>query len=299
MPSASTSKQTVSEEFVYVGDQWYPSHQAKISVFDHGLLYGDGVYEGMRAYQNKVFKLEEHLARFERSCRCMMLSIPLSREKIVELISEGMQIHKLNNAYIRMLLTRGEGPIGPDPKPCKSPKFILILRDIPPLHGAGKTGIRVALSTVRRCGVDSATAQIKSLNYLPTILAKIEAGRLQVDDVIMLDARGFVAEAPVANVFIARGGRVYTPKLSSGVLEGVTRTVAIKLLQHMVIDVREQDLTPYDLSVAEEFFLTGTHAEIVSVTEYNGMAVGDGAAGPITTQLQTLFRKSTIGEIPI
>lgn len=273
---------------VFIDGEWYDESNACIPVFDHALLYGDGVYEGMRAYAGQVFLLDAHLQRLARSARCLSLRIPMSADRLSTLIEEGLQANNLKDAYIRLLVTRGSGPIGPDPSPCNEPRVILMIKDLPPLHGDKSCGIRVALSTVRRCGVDSATAQIKSLNYLPTILAKIEANRIGVDDVVMLDIRGFLAEAPVANVFLVRDGIALTPAKSSGILEGITRGKVIELLKTQGIPVFEQDLTPYDISVADEIFLTGTHAEIVPVREYNGKSLAI-VPGPVTTYVQQAY----------
>jgi len=280
-------------EYIYLARDWVPTREARISVLDHDLLYGDGIYEGMRAYGGQVFMAEAHLNRLERSARCLGLVLPHPRDRIQALMEKGLALHRLSNAYIRLLVTRGPGPIGPDPMLCTDPQLIIMIRDLPPLHGKQSGGIRLALSSIRRCGVDSATAQIKSLNYLPTILGKLEAARLQVDDVVLLDGRGFVAEAPVANIFIVREDVVFTPSASSGILEGITRAVAMRLLREAGLTVMEKDLTPYDLTVAEEIFLTGTHAEIVPVREYNGMAIGTQAPGPVTERLLTLFRAAT------
>lgn len=281
------------QEHVYVANAWLPAQEARLSVYDHGLLYGDGIYEGMRAYKGRVFMVEAHLDRLERSARCMGLSLPQSREQIQTLIAQGLELHALENAYIRLLITRGPGPIGPDPAPCTDPQLIIMIRDLPPLHENRSTGISLALSSVRRCGVDSATAQIKSLNYLPTILGKLEAARLRVDDVVLLDARGFIAEAPVANIFLVRDDLVFTPSPTSGILEGITRAVAIQLLRKAGITVIEKDLTPYDLAVAEGIFLTGTHAEIVPVHEYNGAKVGTQYPHSITQIVIELFQDAT------
>lgn len=295
MPSANIATPPLSceSERVYLGKKWIPAQDARLSVFDHGLLYGDGIYEGLRAYGGQVFMSNAHLDRLERSARCLRLDLPQPREQIHDLIEEGLAIHGLNDAYIRLLVTRGLGPIGPDPSPCVDPQLIIIVQDLPPLHGKQANGIRLALSSVRRCAVDSATAQIKSLNYLPTILGKLEATRWQVDDVVLLDSRGFVAEAPVANVFIVRDDTVFTPTAASGILEGVTRGIAIRLLREAGHAVVEKDLTPYDLAVAEEIFLTGTHAEIVPVREYAGIPVGARTPGPVTEVLLRLFREVT------
>lgn len=280
-------------EHVFVDGDWRPKAEARVSVFDHGLLYGDGVYEGLRAYDGRVFMVDAHLQRLERSARCLGICLPRTTREIAALIEQGMSLNGVSDAYIRLLVTRGSGPIGPDPTPCCEPQLVIMVRDTQPLHGKRQDGIRVALSSVRRCGVDSATAQIKSLNYLPTILAKREANRMGMDDVILLDPRGFVAEAPVANVFIVRDGEVLTPSRASGILEGVTRAVVVDLLRRDKVPVFERELTPYDLSVADEMFLTGTHAEIVPITEYNGSMVGQSVPGPLTCRVLDMFREAT------
>jgi branched-chain amino acid aminotransferase len=293
MNNTQTAKVIETTEHIFLNNEWVPLEQARIPVFDHGFLYGDGIYEGMRAYRRNVFMSDLHFQRLERSARCLDLKLPVSRQRLMDLIDEGLSLNQLSNAYIRLVVTRGLGPMGPDPAPCQHPQLILMVRDIPPLHGQKQDGIRVALSSVRRCGVDSATAQIKSLNYLVSILGKLNANRMDVDDVILLDSRGFVAEAPVANVFIVKDGIVLTPSSSSGILEGITRKVVIDLLSKVGLQVVERDLTPYDLSVAEEIFLTGTHAEIVPVCEYEGYPVGNGSLGPITLTLLDLFSVAT------
>lgn len=293
MHSTPVAKVLETTEHVFLNDEWVPAEQARLSVFDHGFLYGDGIYEGMRAYGKQVFMPDQHFDRLERSARCLGLKLPVRRQQLMDLINEGLSLNRLNDAYIRLVVTRGVGPMGPDPAPCQHPQIILIIRDIPPLHGQKQDGIRAALSSVRRCAVDSASAQIKSLNYLVTVLSKLDANRMGVDDVILLDSRGFVAEAPVANVFILRNGVVLTPAPSSGILEGITRKVATDLLTEAGLQVVERDLTPYDLSVAEEIFFTGTHAEIVPVCEYGGYPVGNGSLGPVTSTLLDLFATAT------
>lgn len=278
---------------IFVGDRWVPREQAVVSVFDHGVLYADGIYEGMRSYGGRIFRAAEHYARLERSARCIGLRLPYDVGQVDAIVREGLEANGLEDAYIRLVVTRGPGPIGPDPRPCTNPQLIAIVQDTPPLHGAGRDGISMALSTIRRAAVDSATAQIKSLNYLTSIMAKNEAGRLGVDDMAMLDSRGFVAEAPVANIFVVRDGCVATPGGASAILEGVTRRAVVGIFEEQGVPVREGDVTPYDLSVADEIFLTGTHAEIVPVTRYNGMEVGRGKVGSRTYLALEGFRIAT------
>ncbi|MGU9962633.1 MAG: aminotransferase class IV [Candidatus Halichondribacter symbioticus] len=288
---SSTANKNFDEQ-VFIGSDWVPSSFAKVSVFDHAILYGDGVYEGLRAYGGVVFKEREHLLRLERSARCIGLCLPYSVKQISNLIQDGLKLNELNDAYIRIVVTRGEGPIGPDPAPCTDPQFILIVRSTPPLHSNHGNGIRLALSTVRRCAIDSATAQIKSLNYLTAVLGKLEANRLDVDDVLMMDHRGFIAEAPVANVFIVRNEQVLTPPPFAGILEGITRQTIIEILDKNKVNVREVDITPYDLLVSDEIFLTGTHAEIVAAAEYNGLLL-KGNKGKIVQLAKSEFSDLT------
>ena len=283
------------ESLIYVGGDWVSESKASVSVFDHGLLYGDGVYEGLRCYNGKIFRAAEHYKRLERSALCLDLKLPCSIEELDRIIKVGLKRNKLSNAYIRAIITRGVGPIGPDPRACKTSQLVLILKDIPPLHGKHIKGINVALSTVRRVAIDSASAQIKSLNYLPTVMAKNEARRMGLDDVIMLDSRGMVAEAPVANLFMVLDGVVRTPSVKSGILDGVTRRAVIQMLVESGVTVLEDDITPYELTIADEIFLTGTHAEIVSVGVFNGITIGDGSIGQITQKVRELFDEATQG----
>lgn len=281
----------MDKTMVFIGGEWVSPDRASVSVFDHGLLYGDGVYEGVRVYDGTPFLLEEHTQRLMRSARAIDLEVPVPKNQIREILTQGLRQSGLSNAYVRILVTRGVGPIGPDPVPCNEPEFIVILKDIPPLHGAGRDGVTTALSSMRRVAVDSTSAEIKSLNYLTSILGKREAHRLGVDDVILLDSRGFVAEAPVCNVFLCENGTLMTPSAASGILRGITRQLVMDIAADQGIALYEGDLTPTQLLCADEIFLTGTHAETVAVLRHNGMVVGDGAPGPIYRSIHGAFKE--------
>ncbi|MDN5752347.1 MAG: aminotransferase class IV [Nitrosospira sp.] len=274
---------------VWIDGEWLTSDQASISVFDHGLLYGDGVYEGIRAYSGHIFKYQEHFNRLVRSARGIGLTLPISNAQMKTVIVAGMAKAGLENAYIRIVVTRGSGPIGPDPGLCTSPKTIVILKDIPPLHGDDTPSISTAISTIRRVGIDSNPAEIKSLNYLPSVMGKAEANRIGVDDVILLDPFGFVSEAPVANLFIQEQGRILTPGVANGILSGITRGFVIELLGELGYEVDVGNITPTQVLNAEEAFLTGTHAELVSIGYHNGMKITGDFPGDTFMTLQEKF----------
>lgn len=279
-------------DIIYINGFWADEQDAKISVLDHGLLYGDGIYEGIRVYQRKIFKYHEHFARLQRSARGIGLVIPISEQDLERLIEEGLEKTGLLSAYVRVVVTRGIGPIGPDPTPCSQPGLALILKDIPPLHGDGNPILKTATSTMRRVAVDSNTAEIKSLNYLPSVLGKAEAARLGVDDVIMLDSQGFLSEAPVANLFVREGDRILTPSVTNGILPGITRQFVIELLHSLGQSVEVGNITPIQLLNADEAFLTGTHAEIVPISEHNGQLLGEGVPGTVFKMVKAAFDES-------
>lgn len=279
-------------DLIYINGFWTDEQDAKISVLDHGLLYGDGIYEGIRIYKQQIFKYHEHFERLQRSARGIGLVLPISGHDLERLIGEGLEKTGLLNAYVRVVITRGTGPIGPDPTPCSEPGLILIIKDIPPLHGDDNPTLKTAISTMRRVAVDSNTAEIKSLNYLPSVLGKAEAARLGVDDVVMLDSQGFLSEAPVANIFVRVGDRILTPSVTNGILPGITRQFVIELLHSLGQSVEVGNITPIQLLNADEAFLTGTHAEIVPISEHNGQLLGDGVPGPVFKMVKAAFDES-------
>jgi branched-chain amino acid aminotransferase len=280
------------ELLVYIDGAYYPKSQAKISVYDHGLLYGDGVFEGIRAYNGVVFKLKEHIDRLYRSAHAMMLQIPLTKEQMTQTVLEALRKNKLKDAYIRLVVTRGMGDLGLDPRKCPKPSIIIITDSIS-LHAgeAKEKGITTMISWVKRNPVDATTHEIKSLNYLNSVLAKIEANVNGVDEAICLDKNGFVSEGVGENLFIVKNGKVLTPPSCTSALSGVTAQVAIKLAKELGYDVTETNITPFQLFTADEAFFTGTAAEIVPIREVNKRQIGNGSPGPVTKRLMAEFRK--------
>jgi len=286
------------ELFVYIDGEFYPKSEARVSVYDHGLLYGDGVFEGIRAYKGVVFKLKEHIDRLYRSAHTIMLQIPMTRESITRAVLDTLRRNNLKDAYIRLVVTRGVGDLGLDPRKCSRPTVIVITEPLIQLHGveAKERGISTLISWVRRDPVDATSHEVKSLNYLNSILAKIEANNAGVDEAICLDQRGFVCEGVGENIFIVRGGEIITPPTSTGALPGITRSVMIELAKRLGYTVVERDVTPNELFTADEVFFTGTAAEVAPVREVNKRIIGDGKPGPITRRLMKEFSKILGGQ---
>lgn len=285
-----------NERQIFVDDTLVPADQALLSAYDHGVLYGDGVYEGMRAYGGAVFELDAHLRRLERSAKCLRLMLPMDHAGLVAAIRSTLLANGLDDAYIRLVVTRGTGAIGPDPRTCARPRLLIIAEPVPPAHGAGAAehGLSAQVTGVRRDAVDGTTHQVKSLNYLNSVQAYLEAQAAGADESIMLDARGFVSESTVCNVFVVRDGELLTPGESAAILRGITRDVVLELAGEIPgAVVAERDVTPFELTTAEEVFLTGTHAEIVPVTRINGIPVGDGRPGPFFRDIAGRFRRAT------
>jgi len=278
---------------VYMDGKFVPSREAVVSVFDHGLLYGDGVFEGIRAYSGVVFQLDAHLDRLYRSAKVLHLKIPLNKDKMREAVLETLRRNNLDSAYIRLVVTRGKGDLGLDPRKCEKPTVIIIAQPVDPTHGeeAKHRGISVIIASTRRNPTDTTTHEIKSLNYLNSILGKLEANTKGADDVIMLDWRGFVAEATTTTVFAALWGRLQTPPLHASILDSITRRFTISLARELGYTVVEEDLTVFQLRNADEVFLCGTHGEVVPVTSIEGQPVGDGKPGPITRRIMEAFAK--------
>ena len=281
------------ELLVYINGEFYPKSKACVSVYDHGFLYGDGVFEGIREYDGIVFKLREHIDRLYESAKAIMLEIPMSKEELMNAVIETLRRNKLKNAYIRLVVTRGVGDLGIDPRKCKKPNVIIIAEPLLTLYSkeARLKGLSLIISSVRRDRVDATNHQIKSLNYLNSILAKIEAISAGADDAVMLDERGFVSETSSTNLFLVKDGKVITPPPTTGALLGVTRTFVMELARKLGYQVEEKEVTPFELLTADEVFMTGTGAEIVPVTKIAGRVIGDGKAGKITIRLIEEFEK--------
>ncbi len=263
---------------------------ATISVFDHGLLYGDGVFEGIRIYSGKVFMQEEHLLRLWESAKALRLEIPISIEEMSKAIDETVKANNLTNGYIRLIVTRGAGTLGLNPFTCARPSIIIIADNIKLYpQELYDNGMKIISSSVVRNHPLSLSPQIKSLNYLNNILAKIEAIDAGVLEAVMFNHEGFVAEATGDNIFIIKNGVIYTPPVQSGSLHGITRDVVIKIARKEGFKVVEQNLTRFDLYTADEFFLTGTAAEVIGITEIDGRVIGDAKPGRITKLLKDKF----------
>lgn len=278
---------------VYIDGKFYPKEEAKISVFDHGFLYGDGVFEGIRAYDGIVFKLREHIDRLYSSAHAIMLDIPLTREEMIEAVLETLRRNNLRDAYIRLVVTRGVGDLGLDPRKCSKPSVIIIAVPMLKLYDEEKRrkGISAIISWIRRDPVDATSHEIKSLNYLNSILAKIEANNVGADEAIILDTNGYICEATGENIFIVKDGKLYTPPRSSGALPGITASVVKKIAAKLGYEVIERNITVTELYNADEAFLTGTGAEIMPIREVNGRRIGDGRMGPITERILEEFMK--------
>lgn len=276
--------------WVYINGNFFPREEAKISVFDHGFLYGDGVFEGIRAYGGKVFKLIEHLDRLYDSARAIGLKIPLSKEKLKEDVLRTLRKNELKDAYIRVVVSRGEGDLGLDPRKCPSPQIIIIADRIKIYpEELYEKGLEVVIVSTRRNLPSALDPRIKSLNYLNNILAKIEANLRGVPEAIMLNKDGYVAECTGDNIFVVKKGTLLTPPAWVGVLEGITRKVVIDIAHEEKIPFREEVFTPALLYSSEECFLTGTAAQVIPVTRIDGREIGEGKVGKITKKIMERF----------
>lgn len=277
---------------IYMNGKMVPKAKACVSVFDHGLLYGDGVFEGIRSYNSRVFMLDEHINRLYRSARAIALEIPLSKEQMARAVVKTCKVNGTADGYIRLVVTRGVGTLGLNPFNCETPSIIIIAGNIQlypkKLYDNGLSIVTVA--TVRNLS-EAVNPNIKSLNYLNNILAKIEAINGGVPEAVMLNAQGFVAEATGDNVFIVKGKTILTPPTQAGILEGITRDVVMNLGRESGYEVRESMMTRYDLYNADEMFLTGTAAEVIGVVNMDRRKIGDGKPGVITRELAKKFTR--------
>ncbi|MFH0771512.1 MAG: branched-chain-amino-acid transaminase [Candidatus Omnitrophota bacterium] len=279
---------------IYIDGKFVPSEEAKISVFDHGLLYGDGVFEGIRTYDGNIFKLNEHIDRLYQSAQAIMLKIPMTKENLIEAIKKTLRENGLKNAYIRLLVTRGIGDLGMDPRKCPNASIIIIADKIKlyPQEFYDK-GMEIVTIPTQRNMNEAINPQIKSLNYLNNVLAKIEAINSGVEEAVMLNSDGYVSEATGDNIFIVKGAALLTPPVHIGILRGITRGAVMDLAREQNISVREEVLTRYDLFNADECFLTGTAAEVIPVVKIDGRRIGDGNPGKVTLSLICEFHKIT------
>jgi len=279
----------IDQAVIYIDGKFYSKDEAKISVYEHGFLYGDGVFEGIRVYGGRAFMLDEHVSRLYESAHSIDLEIPVSEEKMRTIVLETIKRQGSADSYVRLIVTRGVGNLGLDPRSCKKgPSIIAIVESLKPLYDKP---VRAIVPSVRRNAITALNPQIKSLNYLNNILAKIEATKAGADEAIMLDQRGFVSEGTGENIFILKDGKLVTPPSSSSVLVGVTRNLVLKLAKEEGIPTEERDLTVHDIYNADEAFLTGTAAEVAPIAELDGRKIGGGRLGPVTERLRRRFRE--------
>lgn len=276
---------------VYLNGEIVPEEMAKVSVFDHGYLYGDGIFEGIRAYNGLVFKLDEHIKRLFQSAKTIMLNLGLSKEEIKEAIIKTVRANKLKDAYIRVVVSRGIGDLGLDPDKCKKPNFVIIASEIA-LYDQElyANGLKVMTVPTRRNGAEMVNPRIKSLNYLNNIMARIEANLMGVPEAIMLNNEGYVAECTGDNIFIIEGKNLITPPRYAGLLKGIKREVAMEIGESMGLKIKEELFTRYDLYNADECFLTGTAAEVIPVVEIDGRVIAEGKPGQYTQKIVKEFR---------
>jgi len=279
---------------IYIDGEYYDKENAKISVFDHGLLYGDGVFEGIRFYNGRVFRLEEHIDRLFDSARAIALNIGLEKSAVIEATLETIRQNKLQDGYIRLVVTRGVGDLGLNPMLCPKASMIIIASKIT-LYSAEKyeNGLDVVTCATRRIPHGALSPMVKSLNYLNNVMAKIEAQNAGAGEGLMLNEQGFVSECTGDNIFIIKNGVISTPPIAAGALAGVTRSVVFDLAAEFGIPIREPMMTRYDIFTADECFLTGTAAEVIPAVKLDTRLIGDGKPGPITQRLIGRFRELT------
>lgn len=275
---------------IFMNDHLVPEEEARISVFDHGLLYGDGVFEGLRSYSGRVFRLSDHLDRLWASARAICLEIPMSREQMSQAVLDTLAANQLEDGYIRLIVTRGAGTLGLDPNRCHNPQ-VIIIADTISLYPKEfyEQGLRIVTAATQRIQTAALSPRIKSLNYLNNIMAKLEGLQAGCVEALMLNHKGEVAECTGDNIFVVRGERMLTPPPDAGILEGITRSAVMELAAKEGIDCREATLTRHDLYTADECFLTGTAAEVIPVVEIDGRPIGEGTPGPITKILKDCF----------
>jgi branched-chain amino acid aminotransferase len=279
---------------IYINGTLYDKENAKISVYDHGLLYGDGVFEGMRVYGGKVFRMPEHLERLWNSAKAIWLEIPMTPDALGQAVDETVKANGIEDGYVRLVVTRGVGTLGLDPNRCSAPQ-VIIIADYITLYPREyyENGLHIVTVSTIRNHPAALSPRIKSLNYLNNILAKIEGLQAGCVEALMLNQKGEVAECTGDNIFLVRKGELLTPSVEAGILEGITRAVVLELARELKIPVRETPLTKHDVYIADECFLTGSAAEIVPVTKVDSRKIGDGVPGPITLRLLERFHEVT------
>jgi branched-chain amino acid aminotransferase len=279
---------------IYIDGEFFDQADAKVSVFDHGLLYGDGVFEGIRFYNGRVFRMEEHMNRLWESARSICLEVPISRQEMDEALLETIRQNDLRDGYVRLIVTRGVGNLGLNPAHCKQPSIIIIASTIA-LYSEEvyKRGLTVVTVPTRRMGPATLNPAIKSLNYLNNVLARIEANLADADEALMLNDAGNIAECTADNVFVVKRGQIMTPPITAGALRGITRSVVFDIAAELGIKISEPELTRHDLYIADEAFLTGTAAEVIPMIKLDGRTIGNGKPGEITNRTIARFRELT------
>ena len=281
---------------IYINGKFYDKDNAKVSVFDHGLLYGDGVFEGIRSYNRRVFKLNEHIDRLFESAQSIMLNIPMTKSQMIKAVLSTLKTNKLDNAYIRLVVTRGEGDLGLDPRKCNRGPTIIVITDKVTLYPEKlyRDGLAIVTVPTVRNLPEALNPQIKSLNYLNNILAKIEATNAGCDEAIMLDALGYVAECTGDNIFVVKNEHLYTPPQCMGTLRGITRDSILEIARKNKISAHEHVITRHEVYISDECFLTGTAAEIIPVVKVDGRVIGQGKPGKLTLSLMKKFKELTV-----
>lgn len=282
------------ERTIYIDGQLLPASQARVSVFDHGLLYGDGIFEGIRFYNGRVFRLEQHIRRLYDCARAILLKIPLTPEEMIAATCATVKANGLRDGYIRLVITRGVGPMGLSPFKCPTPS-VIIIADAISLYSeeSYRTGLTMATVATRRPSHDILSPQVKSLNYLNNIMAKVEAIQAGAEEGLMLNDVGLVAECTGDNIFIVRDGAISTPPLTAGALDGITRGTVFDIAQELGLPIRERDLSRHDVFIADECFLTGTAAEVIAAVKLDGREIASGKPGAITQRIIARFRELT------
>ncbi|MCM3041950.1 branched-chain-amino-acid transaminase [Paenibacillus motobuensis] len=281
----------MAEQWIYLDGQYVTKEKATVSVYDHGFLYGDGIFEGIRIYNGNIFKCKEHLDRLYDSAKSIMLEIPLSYKEMEEALVETLRRNEMRDGYIRLIVSRGPGNLGLDPNRCEKASVIIIVEQLAIYsEEAYKNGLKAVSVSTRRNIPDALNPKIKSLNYLNNILVKIQSNLAGAGEAIMMNAQGYVTEGSGDNIFIIKNGVITTPPCYLGALDGITRQAIIEICEKRGYKLKEEPFTMHDIYVADEVFLTGTAAEVIAVREVDGRIIGSGQAGPVTLKLLEEFR---------
>ncbi|PPB03149.1 branched-chain-amino-acid transaminase [Brevibacillus laterosporus] len=282
----------MTQQLIYLNGEFVEKENAKISVYDHGFLYGDGIFEGIRVYNGNIFRLQEHIERLYESALSIMLVIPMKIEEMMDAVVETVRKNELRDAYIRLVISRGNGDLGLDPRSCQKANIVIIveqLRLFP--QELYETGLKIVTVPTRRNKPDALNPKIKSLNYLNNVMVRMEASMAGVSEALMLNSEGYVTEGSGDNIFLVKKGVIYTPPTYLGALDGITRQAIMDIARELGYVIKEEPFTRHDVYIADEVFLTGTAAEVISVSEVDARVIRDGKPGPVTKQLLEEFRR--------